>query len=78
LDNDRVKSVHLDDVFCIQRWIKRLEQARQSDSDTLDREVDRIIREMNDRSNQYSAMSTKEREDVVKLAQQPEYLLNKY
>jgi hypothetical protein len=78
LDNDRVKAVHTDDVFCIQRWSKKLNEARNSNPDKLYAEVDRIIQEMNNRTSEYSALSTKEREAIISLANQPEALLNKY
>jgi hypothetical protein len=77
LDNGRVKSVHMDDFYQLKRWVKRLEQAR-ADPDKLYAEVDRIIREMNDRTGEYSALTDDERQELSELAHQPESLLKKY
>lgn len=78
LDNNRVRSTHLDDFYRLQRWIKRLEGARNSSPDEFYREVDRIIHEMKNRTNDYSALDSRERENLTNLAQFPESLLSKY
>jgi hypothetical protein len=70
LDNGRV-----DDV---QKWIRKLNDARNSNPDTLYTEVDRIIREMNDRTGEYSALTDDERQELSELAHHPESLLKKY
>jgi hypothetical protein len=78
LDNGRVNATHTDDFYCLKRWIKRIEQARDSDMHKFYTEVDGIMNEMKNRSSQYSALSTKERENLTKLAEQPESVLSKY
>lgn len=78
LDNGRVKAVHSDDFYCLQRWCKRLEQAKQQGPETLYSEVDTIISEMNNRSNEYSAIKPKQKERLLQLARIDETLLRRY
>lgn len=78
LNNGRVLSVHMDDFYTIQKWIKRLEEAKDSKSDELYSEVNLLIHEMRNRSNEYSALDNATREELMKLAKLPESMMSKY
>lgn len=78
LDNGRIRSVHMDDFFCIQRWMKQLEEAKNSDPAKIYSKIDQIMREMKTKTDEYSALSSKEREELKTLAQFPEPILSKY
>jgi hypothetical protein len=68
LDNDRV-----DDV---QKWMRELEEARNSDPDRLYSEVERIIHEMNNR--QHFSLNKRDGGELIELTHQPESLLKRY
>lgn len=61
----------------LNRWIKRLNDAKRQNSYVMYSVIDSIIQEMSNKADEYT-LKPGEREEILELVEQPDHVLRQY